>query len=136
MQAVVRTLRCSRPSLFQSPLFPTPLERSLWFSFTNSASQLQALSSLTDRKADDEGSGEGEGGDEDTVEVREEDDQFSLPVGRIDGSSNACKLKLTTNHHNLVSFFVIISSLCLLVFFELTSSVALNFVYSSSRLRV
>lgn len=128
MQAVVRTLRCSRPSLFQSPLSPTPLERSLWFSFTNSASQLQALSSLTDRKADDEGSGEGEGDDE--------DDQFSLPVGSIDGSSNACKLKLTTNHHNLVSFFVIISALCLLVFLILTSSVALNFVYSSSRLRV
>lgn len=117
MQAVVRTLRCSRPSLFQSPLFPTPPERPLWFSFTNSASQLQALSSLTDGKADDEGSGEGEGDDEDPVEVREEeDDQFSLPVGSIDGSSNACKLKLTTNHHHLVSFFVIISSLCLLVF--------------------
>ena len=136
MQAVVRTLRCSRPSLFQSPLSPTPLERSLWFSFTNSASQLQALSSLTHRKADDEGSGEGEGDDEDTVEVREEDDQFSLPVGSIDGSSNACKLKLTTNHHNLVSFFVIIFSLCLLVFLKLTSSVAFNFVSSSSRLRV
>ena len=116
MQAVVRTLRCSRPSLFQSPLSPAPSERSLWFSFANSASQLQALSSLTDRKADDEGSGEGEGDDEDPVEVREEDDQYSLRVGSIDGSSNACKLKLTTNHHHLVSFFVIISSLCLLVF--------------------
>ena len=118
MQAVVRTLRCSRPSLFPSPLSPTPSERSLWFSFTNSASQLQALSSLTDRKADDEGSGEGEGDDEDPVEVREEDDQFSLRVGSIDGSSYACKLKLTTNHHHhLVSFFVFISSLCLLVLF-------------------
>lgn len=32
MQAVVRLLRQSRPSLFQSPWSPAPLERAFWFS--------------------------------------------------------------------------------------------------------